>query len=218
PGFGEYDWGRTVDEPAQAIARSPWAVRNQVPLGSEGNTRLMDSVDAALADGRGDPGLAALLARSGYRFRLLRNDIERERTAAPPIATLRAGLADSPGIGKAAAFGPLEVYEVKRPVPLASATSTKDVPTVSGGPENLLSLMNSGQLDPATPTVLTGDGGSPAGQRLVTDGLRRAERNVGGVRDNLSQTLTAGEAPRLQRAASHLPAIPGQQHQTVAAY
>ena len=104
------------------------------------------------------------------------------------------------------------------PVPLATATSTKDVPTVSGGPENLLSLMNSGQLDPATPTVLTGDGGSPAGQRLVTDGLRRAERNVGGVRDNLSQTLTAGEAPRLQRAASDLLPFPGQQHQTVAAY
>ncbi|WP_410640423.1 alpha-(1-_3)-arabinofuranosyltransferase family protein [Amycolatopsis sp. lyj-346] len=217
-GFGEYDWGRTVDEPAQAIARSPWAVRNQVPLGSEGNTRLMDSVDAALADGRGDPGLAALLARSGYRFLLLRNDIDRERTAAPPIATLRAGLAGSPGIAKAAAFGPLEVYEVQQPVPLATATSTRDVPTVSGGPENLLPLIESGQLDPATPTVLTGDGGSPGGPRLVTDGLRRAERNVGGVRDNLSQTLTAGEAYRQQRAAGDLLPFPGQEHQTVAAY
>jgi arabinofuranan 3-O-arabinosyltransferase len=217
-GFGEYDWGRTVDEPAQAIARSPWAVRNQVPLGSEGNTRLMDSVDAALADGRGDPGLAALLARSGYRFLLLRNDIDRERNTAPPIATLRAGLAGSPGIAKAAEFGPLEVYEVRKPVPLATATSTTDVPTVSGGPENLLPLIDSGQLDPATPTVLTGDGGSPGGPRLVTDGLRRAERNVGGVRDNLSQTLTAGEAYRQQRAAGDLLPFPGQEHQTVAAY
>ncbi len=217
-GFGEYEWGRTVDEPAQAIAKSPWAVRNQVPLGSEGNTRLMDSVDAALADGRGDPGLAALLARSGYRFLLLRNDIERERTNAPPIATLRAGLAGSPGIAKAAAFGPLEVYEVRRPVPLATATSTKDVPTVSGGPENLLPLLDSGQLDPSTPTVLTGDGGSPGGPRLVTDGLRRAERNVGGVRDNLSQTLTAGEAYRQQRAAGDVLPFPGPEHQTVAAY
>ncbi|MEV7092589.1 alpha-(1-_3)-arabinofuranosyltransferase [Amycolatopsis sp. NPDC051045] len=217
-GFGEYDWGRTVDEPAQAIARSPWAVRNQVPLGSEGNTRLMDSVDAALADGRGDPGLAALLARSGYRFLLLRKDIDRERTAAPPVATLRAGLAGSPGITKATEFGPLEVYEVAQPVPLATATATKDVPTVSGGPENLLPLLGSGQLDPATPTVLTGDGGSPGGPRLVTDGLRRAERNVGGVRDNLSQTLTAGEAYRQQRAAGDVLPFPGAEHQTVAAY
>ncbi len=217
-GFGEYDWGRTVDEPAQAIAKSPWAVRNQVPLGSEGNTRLMDSVDAALADGRGDPGLAALLARSGYRFLLLRNDIDRVRTDAPSIATLRSGLAGSPGIGKAATFGPLEIYEVRRPVPLATATSTTDVPTVSGGPENLLPLLDSGQLDPATPTVLTGDGGSPSGPRLVTDGLRRAERNVGGVRDNLSQTLTAGEAFRQERAAGDLLPFPGQEHQTVAAY
>lgn len=217
-GFGEYDWGRTVDEPAQAIADSPWAVRNQVPLGSEGNTRLMDSVDAALADGRGDPGLAALLARSGYRFLLLRGDIDRAKVGAPDVTTLRAGLAGSPGIGKAAEFGPLEIYEVKRPVPLVTATSTKDVPTVSGGPENLLALMNSGQLDPGTPTILTGDGGLQSGPRLVTDGLRRAERNVGGVRDNLSQTLTAGESPRQQRAALDVLPFPGEQHQTVAAY
>jgi arabinofuranan 3-O-arabinosyltransferase len=217
-GFGEYDWGRTVDEPAQAIADSPWAVRNQVPLGSEGNTRLMDSVDAALADGRGDPGLAALLARSGYRFLLLRGDIDRAKVGAPDVTTLRAGLAGSPGIGKAAEFGPLEIYEVKRPVPLVTATSTKDVPTVSGGPENLLALMNSGQLDPGTPTILTGDGGLQSGPRLVTDGLRRAERNVGGVRDNLSQTLTAGESPRQQRAALDVLPFPEEQHQTVAAY
>ncbi|MFJ8912409.1 alpha-(1-_3)-arabinofuranosyltransferase [Amycolatopsis sp. NPDC102389] len=217
-GFGEYDWGRTVDEPAQAIADSPWAVRNQVPLGSEGNTRLMDSVDAALADGRGDPGLAALLARSGYRFLMLRGDIDRAKVGAPNFTTLRAGLAGSPGIEKSAQFGPLEIFEVKRPVPLVSATSTKDVPTVSGGPENLLPLMNSGQLDPGTPTVLTGDGGSPSGPRLVTDGLRRAERNVGGVRDNLSQTLTAGESARQQRAALDVLPFPGEQHQTVAAY
>ncbi len=216
--FGEYDWGRTVDEPAQAIADSPWAVRNQVPLGSEGNTRLMDSVDAALADGRGSPALASLLARSGYRFLLLRGDIERTKVGAPDVITLRAGLAGSPGIGKAAEFGPLEIYEVQRPVPVVSATSTKDVPTVSGGPENLVPLMNSGQLDPGTPTVLTGDGGSPGGPRLVTDGLRRAERNVGGVRDNLSQTLTAAESPRQQRAALDVLPFPGEQHQTVAAY
>ena len=231
-GFGEYTWGRTVDEPAQAIATSPWAVRNQVPLGSEGNTRLMDAVDQSLANGRGDPGLADLLARSGYRFLLLRNDIERERTAAPPVSTLRAGLMGSPGIVRAADFGPgmrpadgsatvpaLEVYEVQREVPRATAVSTKDVPTVSGGPESLLPLLNSGQLDPATPTVLTGDGGSPgAGDRIVTDGLRRGERNVGGVRDNLSQTLTADEPARQDRAAIDVLPFPGPQHQTVAAY
>ena len=240
-GFGEYTWGRTVDEPAQAIATSPWAVRNQVPLGSEGNTRLMDSVDAALADGRGDPGLAGLLARSGYRFLLLRNDIDRTKTGAPAITTLRSGLAGSPGISKVAQFGPpvdpgvwardnpvdatappaasLEIYAVTRDVPVVSATPVKDVPTVSGGPESLLPLIDSGRLDPSVPTVLTGDGGLPGGAGwLVTDGLRRAERNVGAVRDNLSQTLTATEAPRQDRAAIDVLPFPGPQHQTVAAY
>ncbi|HEV7981187.1 alpha-(1-_3)-arabinofuranosyltransferase [Amycolatopsis sp.] len=218
-GFGEYTWGRTVDEPAQSLATSPWAVRNQVPLGSEGNTRLMDSVDAALADGRGDPGLADLLARSGFRFLLLRNDIDRVKTNAPSVTTLRSGLAGSPGIAEAARFGPLEIFEVRRDVPQVTATSVKDVPTVSGGPESLLPLMNSGQLDPGTPTVLAGDGGSPGGTgRLVTDGLRRAERNVGGVRDNLSQTLTATEQPRQDRATLDVLPFPGEQHQTVAAY
>ncbi len=218
-GFGEYTWGRTVDEPAQALASSPWAVRNQVPLGSEGNTRLMDSVDAALADGTGDPALADLLARSGYRFLLLRDDIDRVKTDAPPHAVLRSGLRNSPDIVAVARFGPLEIYEVRREIPLITATSLMDVPTVSGGPESLLPLMNSGQLHPSTPTVLTGDGGVPGGtDRLVTDGLRRAERNVGGVRDNLSHTLTATEASRQERAALDVLPFPGEDHQTVAAY
>ena len=224
-GFGEYTWGRTVDEPAQALARSPWAVRNQVPLGSEGNTRLMDVVDDALADGRGAPGLAALLARSGFRFVVLRNDIDRASTHAPPIAVLRAGLAASPGIRPAANFGPamqgipsLEIYEVQQPVPLADTVPTRDIPTVNGGPESLLPLLDSGLLHGDQPTVLAGDGGSPGGPVFGTDGLRRKERNVGDVRDNLSQTFTATERPRQQRPTLDVLPFAGEQHQTVAAY
>jgi arabinofuranan 3-O-arabinosyltransferase len=218
-GFGDYTWGRTIDEPAQPLARSPWAVRSQIPLGSEGNTRLMDAVEDALGDGRGSPALADFLARAGYRFLLLRDDIDRQSGNAPPTDVIRAGLDRSAGVSRVASFGPLEVYEVARDVPRASVVSTQDVPVVSGGPESLLPLLESGALDPATPTVLAGDGALPGSREwLVTDGLRHRERNVGRVRDNLSQTLTADETPRQRRPSTDVLPFPGDDHLTTAAY
>nr|WP_033442482.1 alpha-(1->3)-arabinofuranosyltransferase family protein [Saccharothrix sp. NRRL B-16314] len=233
-GFAEYTWGRPIDEPVQSLARSPWALRSQIPLGSEGNTRLMDAVEDALADGRGAPGLADFLARSGHRFLLLRNDVER--TDVPPVAVLRESLARSPGLTRAATFGPnvastaavdagldevpaLEVYRVDRDVPRATAVALEDVATVSGGPESLLPLLDSGLLDPRRPTVLAGDGGAPEGADwLVTDGLRNRERNVGRMRDNLGQTLTADEQARQVRPALDVLPFDGVEHRTVAVH
>jgi arabinofuranan 3-O-arabinosyltransferase len=219
-GFGEYTWGKTVDEPAQALARSPWALRSQVPLGSEGNTRVMDAVEDALADGRGSPGLADFLARSGHRYLLLRNDIDRTNTDAPPLAVMHESLQRSPGIERVVSFGSeIEIYEVKRPVPRATAVNATDMATVAGGPESLLPLLDSGLLRRDQPAVLAGDGGAPeARDWLVTDGLRHRERNVGQVRDNLSQTLAADEQPRQNRPATDILPFQGIEHQTVAAY
>ncbi|GIJ21953.1 alpha-(1-_3)-arabinofuranosyltransferase [Micromonospora lutea] len=243
-GFGQYDWGRTVDEPLQALAEAPWAVRHQVPLGSAGNTRMMDTVEEVLASGRGSTGLADLLARSGFRHLLLRNDIDRTQVDAPPVTVLRRALADSPGIALVATFGTtdalsrtlgspvddgtgsppaIEVYEVQRPVPAASAVLTADVPTVSGGPESLLPLLEQGVVERDRPVVLAGDRDESlddaVGDRwIVTDGLRRRERDIGRVRDNLSQTLTANEAGRQGRVALDVLPFPGEQHQTTATY
>ena len=183
-GFGEHTWGKTIDEPAQALARAPWALRSQIPLGSEGNTRVMDAVEDALADGRGSPGLADFLARSGHKYLLLRNDIDRVSTGSPPLTALRTALAASPGIVPVMAFGPevrpaevpvvndidraaasaraIEVYQVQGSVPLASAVNASDLAMVSGGPESLLPLLETGQLRRDQPTVLAGDGGAPA--------------------------------------------------------
>ncbi|WP_285742345.1 alpha-(1-_3)-arabinofuranosyltransferase [Lentzea sp. NBRC 105346] len=238
-GFGQYTWGRTVDEPMQSLAEAPWAVRNQVPLGSEGNTRFMDAVMDALADGRGNAGLADFLARGGYRYLLLRNDIDRAATEAPPLAVLRQGLLATPGVQKVAEFGPevrmrdqkltssvdaqltgksLEVYEVKTPVPTVTAVNLADVPTVSGGPESLLPLLSQGLLKADEPTVLAGDARSEPDQLLVTDGLRRRERNVGRVADNLSQTMSADEPSRQGRVALDVSPFQDVSHQTVAEY
>ncbi|WP_235921190.1 alpha-(1-_3)-arabinofuranosyltransferase [Lentzea tibetensis] len=238
-GFGQYTWGRTVDEPMQSLAEAPWAVRNQVPLGSEGNTRFMDAVNDALADGRGSAGLADFLARSGYRFLLMRNDVDRAATESTPLAVLRQGLLGSPGIERVAEFGPevrlrdqkltssvdlsvsgksLEVYEVKRTVPVVSAVNTADVPIVSGGPESLLPLLSQGLLRADQPTVLGGDAREEQENLLVTDGLRRRERNVGRVGDNLSQTMSAGEASRQGRVALDVSPFQDVAQQTVAEY
>jgi len=55
----------SIGEPLEALAHSPWAVRNQVPLTLAGNTRLVDAVENVLATGRGSTALADVLARSG---------------------------------------------------------------------------------------------------------------------------------------------------------
>ncbi|SDF39972.1 arabinofuranan 3-O-arabinosyltransferase [Lentzea fradiae] len=238
-GFGQYTWGRTADEPMQSLAKSPWAVRNQIPLGSEGNTRFMDAVYDALADGRGSAGLADFLARGGFRYLLLRNDIARDATSSPPLAVLRQALRGSPGIERVAEFGPevrmsdqklvssvdagaggraLEVFEVKRDVPVVSAVDVADVPTVSGGPESLLPLLAQGLVRADQPTVLAGDAGERTGELLVTDGLRRKERNVGRVADNLSQTMSEDEASRQGRVALDVSPFQDVTHQTAAEY
>ncbi|WP_410814766.1 alpha-(1-_3)-arabinofuranosyltransferase [Micromonospora sp. 067-2] len=239
-GFGQYEWGRTVDEPLQALAGAPWAVRNQIPLGSAGNTRVMDAVETVLAGGQGSAGLADFLARAGFRHVLLRNDIDRAQVDAPPVAVLRRALTGSPGIARVATFGSttapggvpgspvdddagpvpaIEVYEVQRPVPVASAVLTDDVPTVSGGPESLLPLLEQGLVERDRPVVLAGDRTEVGNERwIVTDGLRRRERDIGRVRDNVSQTLTATEAGRQGRVALDLLPFPGKRHQTVATY
>jgi arabinofuranan 3-O-arabinosyltransferase len=218
-GFGDYTWGRTIDEPAQPLARSPWAVRSQIPLGSEGNTRLMDAVEDALGNGRGSPALARFLTRAGYRFLLLRDDIDRRGGGVPPADVIRAGLDRSAGVSRVASFGPLSIYQVSGRVPRVSVVPAADVPTVSGGPESLLPLLESGALDPDAPTVLAGDGGLPASREwLVTDGPRYRERNVGRVRDNLSQTLTEEERPRQNRPSTDLLPFTGQEHLAAAAY
>jgi arabinofuranan 3-O-arabinosyltransferase len=243
-GFAQHTWGRTVDEPIQPLAGAPWATRHQIPLGSEGNIRAMDTVEAVLAQGRGSPALAGFLARSGYRYLLVRHDLDRAASGAPPIAVVRRAVTGSPGLVPVAAFGPevsaggaetspvdaavsvpsIEIFAVDRPVPAVSASALADVPVVSGGPESMLGVLEQRLLDPAQPAVLAGDAAGPlgvpeaSGPRIVTDGLRRRELNVGRMRDNVSQTLTADEETRQGRVRSDLLPFPATGHQTVAAY
>lgn len=241
-GFGRYQWGRTIDEPLQPLAEAPWATRSQVPLAAEGASRLMESVDTVLASGAGSPALADLLARSGVRYLLVRNDLDWVAAGTPRPAVVHQALDRSTGLERVATFGPavgggsrgpltvygydldsgypaLEVYAVRRDIARVTAAPVRDVAEVSGGPESLLPLLEARLLGPDTPAVLAGEPyGVSGGRLLATDGLRRVERTPGRLYGATGPTLSPDDPLRLDRAARDLLPFPGDGHETTARY
>lgn len=233
-GFGEYLWGRPLDNPLQALTRTSWAVRDAVPLGSPGTTRLLDAIEARLDTGVGSPALAAVLARSGVRYLVVSNDLDPLRTGAPRPVLVHQALATSPGLRRVAAFGPevggtdtkdlvsddglnvgypaLEVYAVQGTGSPVASLPTAATWRVSGGPESLFALADRGLLGD-TATVLAGDGDAgPSPRSVVTDDLRRREVGFGSVRNNASATLTATQPLTRKQAAADVLPVPGVEH------
>ena len=60
--FGMQRWGRTVDEPIQALYDGAWVARTQIPLVPTATIRWMDGIEARLETGVGSPRLADTLA------------------------------------------------------------------------------------------------------------------------------------------------------------
>ena len=104
--FPTYLWGETVDEAIQPVAESPWVVRSAAPLAQPGLIRLLDVVEWRLASGRSDPSLAALLARAGIGFVVVRHDLDTVASSAVPQSLVRATLEASPGFRRAVGLGP----------------------------------------------------------------------------------------------------------------
>ncbi|PWU45285.1 DUF3367 domain-containing protein [Micromonospora globispora] len=218
--FPRYLWGSPSDEITQPLLESRWGVRSSVPLTPPGTIRLLDAVESALANGEGSAGLAALLARSGVRYLLLRSDLDYGHSGAIQPVVVRQALQRSPGIRAVRAFGPevgggelpgnfvdhgldvkvpaLEVYEVTGSVSPVAAYDAAGLTTVVGGPESLLSAAAAGQLT-AAPAVLAGDRPKEltGGPVLLTDGMRRREVAFGQPHDNVSATMTATEQGQL---------------------
>jgi len=221
----DYVWGRPHDEPLQPLARSPWVVRDAVPLGGPGVTRVLDAVEEVLRSGRGSPALAAYLARAGVGRLVVRHDLDLARTGAPPPFVVQAALAASPGLRREAAFGPpsagvaaaVEVYTVHEGSESAggpSAVTTwprAGTQRVSGGPESLLPLLEQGVVGVGTAVRLAGEPATPGDAdelRTLTDGYRWREVDVGRAGDNASATLGAGARPRLDRPVSDYLPVP----------
>ncbi|WP_217900748.1 alpha-(1-_3)-arabinofuranosyltransferase [Rhodococcus sp. 14-2470-1b] len=168
--FAIQTWGLTRDEPLQALATTPWAVRDSVPLTPPGAIRALDSVQRLIADGRSSVGLADTLVGQGIHYVVVRNDLDPETSRSARPVQVHAALDGSPGLEKVAEFGEdispgtvdgitvdgdmrppypaVEIYSVKLQEPSSkesevSGPYTVDldrVPFVQGGPESVQRL------------------------------------------------------------------------------
>ncbi|MCW2777963.1 MAG: hypothetical protein JWN17_1688, partial [Frankiales bacterium] len=237
---GTYSWGRPGDEPLQPLARSPWVVRDAVPLGGPGTTRVLDQVEEVLQSGRGSAALAPFLGRAGVRYVVVRNDLDVRVTGVRP-AVVHASLAAS-GLERVAAFGPdvgidqvsgqgsvdgglsqaypaVEVFAVEEASGLVSALPRAGTQRVSGGPESLLPLLDAGVVTGRTPVRLAGEDPLPGEQtelRTVTDGYRDRETNVGRASDPAGATLGSDVDLAFDRPVHDYLPVPAPGHRTTA--
>jgi arabinofuranan 3-O-arabinosyltransferase len=203
--FGEYEWGRTIDEPIRPLSRAVYAVRDAVPLTPAGTIRVLDAVEQRLQTGRDVGGAVAVLRRLGVRFLVLRNDLDTASAGQPSVTYARSAVRSTPDVDLAKGFGltridssgervfPVEVYDIGSAAPLAVTQPVSDTVAVSGGPEDLLAVSDAGVDGLA---VLDGHRvpGVDPGRRVVTDGYRARERWFGATRGrDTSSTLAADQ-------------------------
>ncbi|MEU8358837.1 alpha-(1-_3)-arabinofuranosyltransferase family protein [Nonomuraea sp. NPDC048882] len=209
--FGEYVWGRPMDEPLQALTTARWTARQITPPGSVGLTRLLDAIDQRLAAGHGSTGVTTVLRRLGVRYLLVRNDLIRQNLQGAWPSRVHEALRETPGLTKVRSFGEpvgdretddavnqldapfpaLDLYEVAGSSDLVSVQAAADAVAVRGGPDSLLAMGDLGLLGDA-PVLVNGDAGTREAPTVVSDALRLRERSFGEIRTNLSPTLTAG--------------------------
>ncbi|GEE01562.1 hypothetical protein nbrc107696_20080 [Gordonia spumicola] len=229
--FADQLWGLTRDEPLQALASTPWAVRDAIPLTPPGTIRAMDSVQRVLTSGRGSAALADVLAAQGVGFVVLRADLDPATSRSARPLVVADALRRSPHITVAARFGPdvapptvdgvvtddglrppmpaVTVYRVGRPAgtgPLLTSLDT--VPRVSGGPEALAAIDEARARDGRLPlgtALLTADarraGVGDGPGLIVTDTPADRETDFGRVDDH-SSAIRSADDPRLTKNAA----------------
>lgn len=187
-------WGRTVDEPVQAVDGVAWASRSQIPLTPVGGLRLLDAVEQRLASGQPSDGLVPLLRRAGVSHVLVRTDLV-PIPGEPSAERVSSAVERSPGLDEVQRFGrgpnglaQVTLYAVSSPPPLVAAAPLERAVAFTGSTEDLLSLVDARAIGPGDPLVRR-PGTSSAG--LVTDSPKRRERSFGRIHDATSEVLTA---------------------------
>ncbi|MGC0365836.1 arabinofuranan 3-O-arabinosyltransferase [Rhodococcus sp. 27YEA15] len=233
--FGSQVWGLTRDEPLQALASTPWAVRDSVPLTPPGAIRALDSVQRLIADGRPSDGLAPTLLGQGIHYLVMRNDLDGDTSRSARPILVHQAVAGSPGITKVAEFGddtrrapveglvadsdlrpgysPIEIFEVTLPdggstVGGPYSVDVNAVPRVQGGPEALQRLHETGLIAGAGPVLLAADAeaaGLPVDTTIVTDTPRNRETDFGQVDNHSSALRTPDEARRTHNLVPDYP-------------
>ena len=208
--FGEYLWGRPMDDPMQPLFDARWTARQVTAAGSVGMARLLDAIDERLTAGYGSAGLTDVLRRMGVRYLLVRNDLMRANLQGAWPARVYQALRDSPGVTKVRSFGgevgdtvtddavesvdwpfpALDLYEVPGTSGMVSVPAAADAVRVRGGPDSLLAMGDLGLLGDG-PVLVDGDGANSAAPTVVSDALRLREREFGEIRSNWTPTLTA---------------------------
>ena len=227
-----YLWGATVDDAIQPFATSPWTVRGAVPLAQSGYVRLLDSIEAVMAGGTGDPTLAPTLARAGIGYVVLANDLDSISSQSTPLLYVRATLENSPGIHLRVGFGQsvggslspaisvdaggtvarpaVQIYSVDGWTGPAALQPLSAAVRATGSSDALPQLIERG-LGPSQAVLFGADAAQlPVHTAVTTDGIRRREASFAG---SLTPSATMTQyAPYSQKRPQHdyLPDPPGQ--------
>ncbi|RFU41010.1 DUF3367 domain-containing protein, partial [Actinomadura logoneensis] len=202
-----------MDDVVQPLLRTRWGARQMVPQGSPGYARLLDAIDQRVTAGRGSAGLAEVLARSGVRYLLVRNDLARGDLLGAWPARVRQALDGSPGVKRVAAFGfqpggwgddavgsrdqpypAVEVYQVGGAQQVASLVAADGAVRLRGGPEGLLDLADAGVLK-GRPVLVGDDASDLGGTSVASDAARLRTRSRSEIRAQIGPTLPAGAEP-----------------------
>ena len=211
-GFGEYVWGRTMDEPLRPLTTAAYAVRDAVPLAPAGTIRLLDEVETRLQTGRSIGGATAVLRSAGVRYVVLRNDLAAGEAGQPPVALARSAIRNTPDAAFARGFGkssldmtrnrvyPIEVYALSGPIDDGLRLwDADDVLGATGASEDLARLADAGLG--GRPVIFDGDltGALLPESHVVTDGFRARDRWFGAPR---GEDVTSGLGARAAAESS----------------
>jgi arabinofuranan 3-O-arabinosyltransferase len=221
--FGEYVWGRPMDDLLESMFKGDWAGTQLATIGSIGSTRLLDAVEQQIDAGEGSAGLTQLLGRMGVKYIIVRNDLIRGDLYGAWPARILDALYSSPGIVQVAEFGafpvggsdpdnavssfdtpypPVEIFRVMGAQPEVSVVPAAGTMRVYGGPESLLTLADYGRLQNRPVLLNSASPSLPVSEYVITDSLRKIVRNLGEIRVDYSQTLTAADPARTIDAAT----------------